>query len=131
MFGLNKYFLIGTAALALFAGVQTWRLDRVKTESATKSAALLEAAGRLRAASEAIKGRDALLISNGAQEASDAGELAAMSKGSTRAAFDAGRASVRCDGEPVRVRDLRELWKAGAYNPAASGSPSGEPMRPD
>ena len=132
MFGLpNPYLIGGVAALALFAGVQTWRLDRVKTESAAKSAELVKAAGALRTAAEAIRGRDALLIENGAHEASDAGEMAQLMRGSTRDAFQAGRASVRCDGsQPVGVRDLRSLQAAGQFKPSPRSLP-GKPSSPD
>jgi len=128
MFGLNSYLMGGVAAVALFAGVQTFRLDHAKADLTKSRAKLTEAAGALRAASEAIRGRDALILANAAHGASDAGELAALSKGSTRAAFDAGRASVRCAGAPsAGVRDLRGIWAEGAYNPAASRGLPGKP----
>jgi len=136
MFGLPNPYLIGGVSLVIagaigFGAVQTSRLNHAKADLVETRAELLKAAGALRTASEAIRGRDALLVENGAHEASDAGELASALKGNIRDAFQAGRASVRCDGsQPSGVRDLRALWEAGAYRPASASS-SGERVRSD
>lgn len=136
MFGLPNPYLIGGVSLVLagaigFGVIQTKRLDAAHVTISDKSAALLEAAGRLRTASAEIRARDKQLKDNGAHEASDAGEMAQLLRGSTRGAFEAGRASVRCDGsQPVGVRDLRALQAAGQFTASARSLP-GKPSSPD
>lgn len=136
MFGLPNPYLIGGVSLVIagaigFGAIQTARLNHAKADLADARAELIKAAGALRTASEAIRGRDALLVQNGAHEASDAGELASAMKGNIRDAFRAGQASVRCDGSgPVGVRDLRALQSAGAFKPAPRSLP-GKPSSPN
>lgn len=136
MFGLPNPYLIGGVSLVIagaigFGAIQTARLNHAKADLADTRAELTKAAGALRTAAEAIRGRDALLVKSGAHEASDAGEMAQLMKGSTRGAFEAGRASVRCDGsQPVGVRDLRQIQAAGAFKPSPRSLPS-KPSSPD
>jgi hypothetical protein len=136
MFGFPNPYLIGGVSLVIagaigFGAIQTARLNHAKADLADTRAELVKAAGALRTASEAIRGRDALLIENGAHEASDAGEMAQLMRGSTRDAFQAGRASVRCDGsQPVGVRDLRALQSAGAFHTPPRSLP-GKPSSPN
>jgi len=136
MFGLPNPYLIGGVSLVIagaigFGAIQTARLNHAKADLADTRAELVKAAGALHTAAEAIRGRDKQLKDNGAHETSDAGEMAQLMKGSTRGAFEAGRASVRCDGsQPSGVRDLRALQSAGAFHASPRSMP-GKPSSPD
>jgi hypothetical protein len=99
-----------------------WGLLKANQTIGAKNEALRAAAGALKAAGEAIKGRDALLLANADREGTDATETASFWKGQCAAAFKAGYAARRCTAEDRPTLDLRQLMEAGAYRPHAATS---------
>ncbi len=116
------------AVLAGAAGLQSWRAERLDHKVRETVAALAQAQAAAAAARATVRDRDALIRQATEAGAREAEEIAAMMKGTCRAAFDAGHAARRCaPGEPGRVRDLRTLWAEGAF----AGGPDPMPGQPD
>lgn len=95
----------------------------------SKNLALGRAAQALKNAAAAIAARDGAIARNAYSEAHDAEGSTDFWKGQVHAAFDAGLASCKSGarGAPGHVRDLRDLWSAGAYldSPGLPSQPGG------
>lgn len=117
---------VALGVLVAALSLQTWRIDRFQRSLKAADAAAIQARAAATAAEDAVRARDAAMRASADNEKRDAEEMASITKGTCRAAFDAGYAARRCAlGEPGGVRDLKTLWRDGAF-PGAGGV-SGQP----